>query len=67
MAEDVESLHREIDRLNRALGDQEARIAALEREATGFREIEAHLLRAISLANSEFRALVRAARSARIP
>jgi hypothetical protein len=67
MAENVEFLHREIERLNRALGDQEARIAALEKEATEFREIEAQLLRAISLANSEFRALVRTARSARAP
>lgn len=60
---DVYSLNQEIERLNRVIAEQETRIADLEKEATEFREIEAHLLRAISLVNSEFRAIWRAARA----
>ena len=56
---EVESLKREIERLNRIIAEQETRIVALEKEASQFRDVERNLLNAISLANSEFRALVR--------
>ena len=62
---EVQSLNLEIERLNRVIAEQEVRIAALEKEAAEFREIEAHLLRAISLSNSEFRAIWRDARAGR--
>jgi cell division septum initiation protein DivIVA len=59
---DVDSLNREIERLSRVIAEQEVRIAALEKEAAQFQDIEVHLLRAISLANSEFRTIWRASR-----
>ena len=62
---DVESLNREIERLNGVIAEQEARIGALEKESEEFRDIEANLLRAISLSNSEFRAIWRAVRAGR--
>lgn len=54
----------EIIRLRRIVAEQEERIAALEREANEFRDIEARLLQSISIINSKMRALKRAAYSA---
>jgi len=59
---EIDRLKSEIDRLNRLIEEQGQRISALEQETTEFRQIEAQLLRAISLTNSEFRALLRSAR-----
>lgn len=50
-----------IAQLEEQLADQEARVAALALEAEGWREIEADFLAALSRANSEFRAIFRAA------
>lgn len=61
---EVQSLKLEIERLNRVIAEQEARIAALEKEADEFKQIEAGLLRAISVANSEFREMLRNSRAA---
>jgi cell division septum initiation protein DivIVA len=63
MMSESEELRLEIARLQGLLAEQERRIASLEQDADEFRQIEAQLLHAISRANSEFRALVRAARA----
>jgi cell division septum initiation protein DivIVA len=54
-------LKSEIERLNQVITLQEARITALEKEAAEFRQIETNLFGAISLANSQFRGILRAA------
>jgi len=64
MPEVGEDLGSEIIRLRQVVAEQEQRIAALEREANEFRDIEGRLLQSISLINSKVRAMKRATYSA---